>query len=148
MKARDVKPILFILCAVLIGSPAIAADLELKCKGWLVEEGPMARLIEFVASVSDGEVRVEADPKYDFGQPPTPSHLKLVLRKSDDRFLEFESVERMTRRQGMARIFALFNRSNGWMTISWREDEPRRRYLTGQCELLVGTRTAISPQVT
>jgi hypothetical protein len=137
-----VKLILTILCAVLVGSPAFAADLELKCRGSLVEKGPVARPIELVVSVSDGEVRLRADPKYDLGAS------RLILKKSDATTLKFESVER-TKRPGYearALIDGQFFRASGSVHVYWMDDETR--YLSARCEFLLGARSAILPKVT
>jgi hypothetical protein len=136
-KARDVKPILAIICTVLIGSSAFAADLELKCRGDLFE-GPRPAhpiAIEFAVSVSGSEVTLQADPKYSLGGPP------FVLKRSNAAMVHFESVERSKSpgREEKPRASGTFFRTAGRIFIGL-DDEARR--LVGDCELLVGSRSA------
>jgi hypothetical protein len=147
---RDVKSILAIACAVLIGNAAIAADLEMKCRGTLTEARKPATAIktEFVVSISGGEVTVAANPEHDIGGTPIPSVLKLVLAKSDDWFVQFESVERSKRPdlKGKKRIFGVFMRKRASVFIQRFDDTVW--HLAGECEFLVSTRSTFSPKAT
>jgi hypothetical protein len=131
--ARDMKPIIALVCAALIGSPAIAADFELRCRGELPDRPRDARPIglEFGVSISGSEVTLHADPKYGI------AGTTLILTKSDPAIMIFESVERIERTgdKTYARIFGIFFRPAGRVFIHWQE-----RSLIGDCELLVGTR--------
>jgi hypothetical protein len=144
-----VKAILAILCGLLIGSPAIAADLELKCRGF-VGEGRSTRLtpVEFAVSVSDLDVTVQADPKHDLHGAPIRSVLRLVLTKSDTTTFEFESAERMTRPgyEALALISGIINSRRGTVTIGWRG--VGLPYISGKCEFLVSMRSTTSPKET
>jgi hypothetical protein len=146
---RDVKSILAIACAVLIGNSAVAADLEMKCRGRLSEAYKPATLIktEFVVSISGGEVTIKANPEHDIGGTPIPSVLKLVLKKSDHWSIQFESVELSKRpdKKGKRRIFGIFIRRDAFIFIERFDDKVW--HLGGDCEFLVGMHSSISPKV-
>ena len=155
MKARDVKRTVSLICAVLIGSPALAADLELKCKGHLgkitdrMEEGRIKTAlgppipVEYNVSFSGAAVTVEANPKYDLGGAPFGSVPKLFIKKSGITRLEFESVERSRRSKQIALVYGVFISETGSAHIYWRDFE--RWGLWGRCEFLVSTRSIVSP---
>ena len=139
------KPILAVVCAVVICSPALSADLELKCKGGL-HEGPRPAHpigIEFLVSISGKEVTLQADPKYGIGGT------KLVLRRSEPAIMLFESVERIERPgdKSYVRIGGTFFRTVGRIFIFWQDDNEKRT-IVGDCEFLVGISSIVLPKVT
>jgi hypothetical protein len=141
---RDVKLILPILCALLLGSPAIAADVELQCRGDLIE-GPRPATItkvKFAVSLSGREVALQIDPKYGLEALP------LFIIKSNPLFVVFESVERSKNpsRESKPMIMGGFFRAAGKIFIDWEVGETRS--VAADCEILVGSRSTISPEVT
>jgi hypothetical protein len=149
LKAHDVKLFLAIICAVLIGRPAIAADLELKCKGSLVDPRRPVRTtkIEFVVSITDREVTFKIAPKY-LGGAPIPPVVKLAITKADGSILEYETGERRPSNPERPRAFGVLSTTRPGSGFVWVDDDGGFWGVISGCEFLVGARTTISPKVT
>jgi hypothetical protein len=139
-----VKAIVAIILTGMIGGSAVAADLKLKCAGEL-PDGPFPARpisIEFGISISGSEFTLHADPKYGMRGGP------VIFKETDPIIVIFESVEQIRRpgQEAEARFAGMFYRKTAAIFIEWRDNE--KRFLSGRCELLMGSRSTVLPKPT